>query len=178
MGLTKTKIEYLDATWPIAVGCSKGCSYCWARTRVPPRLRHRCQACGDYTPHFHWERLEDPFKPRESRMIGVALTGDLFDPAFSDHDIQRVINVSCIIKRHTFVFLTKQAPRLARYGPFSEWPENCWVGVSAEDGQETHNRGLWLKQVKAPVRCVSFEPLLGRVPHAILHGVLPSVEWG
>jgi len=72
----------------------------------------------------------------------------------------------------TFIFLTKQPLHLPK-----EFPENCWVGVSATNQQQFDNAVKYLKEVEATVKYISFEPLLGRIQitHIDLHET--GISW-
>ena len=61
---------------------------------------------------------------------------------------------------HRFYLLTKQPQNLIKWSPF---PENCWVGVTACNAQMLVNAMYHLKQIEAPVKYVSLEPLLERI---------------
>jgi len=62
--------------------------------------------------------------------------------------------------QHTFQFLTKAPHNLVKYNP---WPDNCWVGATATDQAMMDNAVFCLSLVRAPVRFVSAEPLLGPI---------------
>ena len=62
--------------------------------------------------------------------------------------------------QHTFIFLTKQPQNLIKWSPF---PDNCWVGVSVVDNSKIEMAGFSLFGLKAKVRFISFEPLLGDI---------------
>jgi len=59
--------------------------------------------------------------------------------------------------QHTFIFLTKQPQNLIKWSPF---PDNCWVGVSVTSAKDAIIRIPKLKDITAPVKFISFEPLL------------------
>lgn len=71
---------------------------------------------------------------------------------------------------HTFQILTKRARRLTYLAPKLPWPQNVWQGVSVE--REDY---LWrideLRKVKASVRSLSLEPLLGPLDGVNLNGI-------
>lgn len=61
------------------------------------------------------------------------------------------------LPQHTFIFLTKQPQNLAKWSPF---PENSWVGVSVTSAKDTIIRVPKLNYITAPIKFISFEPLL------------------
>lgn len=156
--LTATKIPYLDKTWPITSGCSgEGCkAKCWARA-----LANRYGQ--DFAPRFHPGRMGDPLRLKKPSAIGVSFTGDLFDEGIGDEQIRGVNAVAWTAKEsglgHRLIFLTKQSERLRKLG--LDWPDNCWMGVSAEDGKSFNERVCDLSVVKATHRWISYEPAIG-----------------
>jgi len=58
------------------------------------------------------------------------------------------------------MFLTKNVDKLDMWGPF---PNNCYVGVSANNSAQYARAAYWLKEVEAKIKFVSFEPLLERI---------------
>jgi hypothetical protein len=80
-----TEIEWTDATWNPVTGCTKisaGCDHCYAK-RFSERFRgtrgHPFETGFDLT--LRPERLEQPLRWREPRMIFVNSMSDLFQPA-------------------------------------------------------------------------------------------------
>jgi len=62
---------------------------------------------------------------------------------------------------HRFYLLTKQPQNLAKFSPF---PDNCWVGVTlTHEGQYGAGISVLMENIKASVKFISFEPLLGRI---------------
>jgi protein gp37 len=108
-------------------------------------------------PTFHEWKIGEPATVKKPLRIGVGFMGDLFDPGFEDHIIERIIDECARLPRHTYLFLTKRPQRLRDFNP---WPANCWVGVSATDGPQFIDVIEELQHVRASVRFVSLEPLL------------------
>jgi len=161
--MQRTKIEYLTHVWNPIHGCGRGCNYCWA-TRMARRLAamgmRGYDAADPMKPTVHWERLGEPDRLVKPARIGVGFMGDLFDPQFGDSDIQTVIDTCANAPRHQSLFLTKQPARLRDFNP---WPSNCWVGVTATNDHTFVEALRQLKKVKAAVRYISVEPMLGPV---------------
>lgn len=76
---------------------------------------------------------------------------------------------------HQFQVLTKRPERMAaftqkRYKD-KEPPPNIWMGTSVEDQQSFDDRIVHLRQVKAAIRWLSVEPLLGPIDCGALEGI-------
>jgi len=183
----RTGIEWTDATWNPATGCTKvspGCDHCYAET-----IAHRFAGTKAYpdgfAPTLRPERLDQPLRWTRPRRVFVCSMADLFHDAVPDEYIARVFAVMAASPRHTFQVLTKRHARLrallgssrfvelVRTTPLVEggdavphvpWPlPNVWVGVSAEDQRWADIRIPVLLDTPAAVRWVSAEPLLGPI---------------
>lgn len=56
----------------------------------------------------------------------------------------------------------------------AEWPRNVWIGCTIENQQRAEERILWLLDIPAPVRFVSYEPALGPVDWTRIKVVEPN----
>lgn len=146
--MQKTKIEWCDYTInPVKGLCPVACDYCYAR-----RIYKR----------YHWEeRLtyhDEVFEPiKELKKPGRIFVGSTID-LFHDNIIgvfPRILEHVKAFPTHTFIFLTKCPHNLP-----TEWPDNCWVGVSAVDKLHFYAACHYLATVRAKVKFISFEPLL------------------
>ena len=95
---------------------------------------------------------------------------DLFHEGVPLSYIRRVFDVMNITPQHTYQLLTKRAERLGELANKLAWPCNVWMGVSVE------NADFWyrvdhLRKVKAQVRFLSLEPLLGPLGQIDLQGI-------
>lgn len=162
-------------TWNPVVGCSgEGCAVygnCYAR-RTAKRFKQRCQKCYDFVPHLHPERLIQPANELTPSGIFVCSMADLFDAALSNTARGQVLDV---VERwgyhHRFILLTKQPQTMLQYNGSRDF-HRAWCGTTINRRSD-----LWrldyLKQVKAKVRFVSFEPLyedLGEIN-------LTNIDW-
>jgi len=210
MSLGHTKIPYLDRLWHPTTGCSRGCPGCWARSLVCTRLAGKMKGLpaavtssgypdyeaedGDpFAPTFHAGRLEDPLRARKHQVIGVSFFGDLFDHGISSEQIAAVFGVMAASPQHTFIVLTKQAERMARWfestktlphppdrmgvrsypAPWTPeylrpgWPTDkmahVWVGVSVTCQADADERIPHLLRTPAAHRWVSVEPMVGPI---------------
>lgn len=169
-------IEWTEATWNPVTGCdriSPGCAHCYAKT-----FAERWRGIPDhpYEQGFDlrlWpKRLDRPLRWRRPRMIFVNSMSDLFHEEVPFEFIEQVFEVMGRAEHHTFQILTKRHERLAELAPDLRWHPNVWVGVSIENRRFVH-RADFLRDVDAPVRFISAEPLLGS-----LQGLdLTDIDW-
>lgn len=176
-----TSIEWTDATWNPATGCTKvsaGCNNCYAATLARGRLRHRYtkQEPAEDTPENRedpfavrlWEeRLDQPSRWRKPRMVFVNSMSDLFHKQIPDGFTRDVFEVMLAEERHIYQVLTKRPARAAAFWDrhrsdfgHERIPEHIWIGTSVES-QDVDHRIRHLQQVPATVRFLSCEPLLG-----------------
>lgn len=170
----KSAIEWTDATWNPVTGCTKvspGCKYCYAE-----RLAIRLQAMGNrryrngFAVTLHPDQLTLPLRWLEPRHIFVNSMSDLFHEAIPEEFILRVFETMVRAHWHIFQILTKRAERLAEMAPRLPWSEHIWQGVSIENSRYTWRIARLLK-VRATVRFLSVEPLLGPIPDLPLDGI-------
>lgn len=159
-------IGYADWSWNPVTGCwgpggtaekPLWCSYCYAR-RIAERFRGSKAWPQGFDPMFHPERLYEPLRKRKPSKIFVCDMADLFGAWVPSAHIQEIFTTVRLAPQHTFLFLTKNPARLRR--EFNPWPPNAWVGVTATDGEMLWSAIIHLKEVDAPVKFLSAEPLL------------------
>ena len=157
--MTKTKIPWADYSWGVLTGCSHsgspGCDHCYASAMA--RRFHR--PWGSAT--FHPEKLDEPRHVKKPSRIFVASTSDPWHESVTDSERQKILFVALNETRHTFIMLTKRPENI---DPATRFPPNVWVGVSAENQEQYRIRWNELcRRVRAKVRFVSVEPMLGPV---------------
>ena len=167
-------IEWTEATWNPVTGCTKvsaGCKNCYAE-----RMAKRLQAMGvpQYRDGFRLtlqpEMLDVPRRWKQPRKVFVNSMSDLFHPEVPLSFIQQVFEVMNECPQHTFQILTKRPERAAMYSPDLKWSPNIWMGTSVENMLVVH-RIKDLVRVRAKVRFLSLEPLLGPLPRLPLTGI-------
>lgn len=168
--MNRTKIEWCDYTVnPVKGYCPQACPYCYAR-RMYDRFK------WDKTIRYEqdaWYKPEHIDMIEPNKKIFVGSTIELFGDWVS-HDWLRAIFYEVNLHNdQTFIFLTKQPQNLQQFSPF---PENCWVGVSATNAKMAEEAGFWLWEIKARVKFVSFEPLLGSIPVHFADYISADVE--
>ncbi len=171
-------IEWTDATWNPVTGCTKispGCDHCYAE-RFSERFRgtrgHPFETGFDLT--LRPERLEQPLRWRQPRMIFVNSMSDLFHKEIPRAFVSRVFDTMEQAHWHTFQVLTKRSSLLRnflrqRYGN-ERGPTHMWFGVSVEDGSRS-SRIRHLQEAPAGVRFLSIEPLIGPMGTIDLTGI-------
>lgn len=171
-------IEWCDYTWNVIAGCQHRCRWtmpdgrvavCYAET-VANGVARAAYPHGFEYHYVYPHRLNEPLRIRQPAKIFADSMSDLFGRVVPDTDIEAVLEVMGRASWHTFQTLTKNAPRLLRYR--GRFPPNLWVGVSSPpDSMFGHalsrdqqarmlRRSLAvLRDLDAPVRWMSFEPL-------------------
>lgn len=173
-----SSIEWTDATWNPVTGCTKispGCDHCYAE-RFSERFRgvkgHPFENGFDLT--LRPERLSQPLRWRQPRMIFVNSMSDLFHKDVPKEFIGHVFDTMEQANWHTFQVLTKRSSLMrdflrSRYGT-APGPAHMWFGVSVEDGTKL-SRMRHLQQAPAGVRFLSIEPLIGPIGNLDLAGI-------
>ena len=167
----KTKIDYVDATWNPVTGCSPcspGCENCFAR-RMVARFHGKKGWPDDFRPRTWPERLTQPAEWKTPKTIFVSDMGDLFHDNVPLPFIKSVFDVMRQNCRHCCLVLTKRALRMRAFDEYSSafgypWPPNVWAGVSVDGLIGEDHRIENLHHVTAPIRFISFEPLIGHYP--------------
>jgi len=180
--MADTKIEWTDATWNPVAGCSvvsPGCTNCYAM-RMAARLdamslskyRDLTRKSGRRAVWTGKIRLDAnalaiPTRWRKPRRIFVNSMSDLFHDGVPVAFIAKVWSVMERTPWHTYQILTKRPDRMAAVTAALPVPDNVWLGASVENADYL-DRIDQLRKVRAAVRFISFEPLLGSVAAANL----------
>jgi protein gp37 len=183
--MAETSIEWTDVTWNPVAGCtvlSPGCTNCYAM-----RMAARLDAMGmakyrgltrKSGRRFVWTgklrldkaALEIPAKWRKSRRVFVNSMSDLFHEDVPPKFIAAVWSVMAETPWHSYQILTKRPERMTEITATLPVLANVWLGTSVEN-LDYLQRINELRNVKAAVRFVSFEPLLGSVGKPNLEGI-------
>ena len=158
-----TKIEWAHETWNPVSGCtpiSEGCQNCYAK-RMANRLRGRYGYDKDdpFKITLHPSQFYKLDKWKKPRMIFVVSMGDLFHPDVPADWIDQVVMAADAHPQHTFLFLTKRPQRMSHW----RFPDNAWIGVTAENKKRYHERWSVLMKIPATVHFVSVEPMLNYI---------------
>lgn len=181
--MKKHKIEWTDFTWNPVWGCKGGCGYCYARSiakrfaelRATDEAMHYLDnyAMGPYfnkfgrgflgalkiqeqlkkfEPTFLTKQFDKEF-PKNAKKIFM---GSMTDIAFWDEDWQ--IDVIKKIEDHPqyiFQILTKFPDKIKHI----DFPENVWLGLTAETQQKLRKRIYDFIKIKAGLHFLSLEPM-------------------
>ena len=176
MATKTTKIEWTDKTWNPITGCTKisqGCAHCYAEV-----MTRRLNAMGlpKYAEGFkvslHEECITEPLEWKKPHTIFVCSMSDIFHKDVPFEFVDRVMATIKQTPQHRYQILTKRAERMLEYFSTREIPQNVWLGVTVE-AQSSKNRIECLKQLDAPVRFLSCEPLLEDLGSLDLH----NIDW-
>ena len=176
---SQSNIEWTDSTWNPVRGCTKispGCKHCYAETFAE---RFRGVPGHPYERGFDLrlvpERLADPLRWSQSRMIFVNSMSDLFHDRVPDAYIEQVCEIMAQANWHIFQVLTKRSTRLAsllagRLRRFADM-NHIWWGVSVENKKHGLPRIDHLRRAPAAIRFLSIEPLLENLGKLNLLGI-------
>jgi protein gp37 len=179
----RSAIEWTDATWNPITGCTKvspGCDNCYAHTLAHGRLSdvylrrlpvvdNNVNISDPFAVRVWPERLDQPRKWREPRMVFVNSMSDPWHVDVPADFLRRMFEVMLDVDRHVYQVLTKRPARAAKWVranmdlfPSGEVPPHIWIGTSVEN-QDVAYRVGHLQNVPAAVRFLSCEPLLGEI---------------
>lgn len=171
-----TKIEWTDKTWNPITGCTKisaGCVNCYAEVMS---RRLKAMKLKKYQNGFklslHEDALNEPLKWKKPHTIFVCSMSDLFHKNVPDNFINQVINIITLTPQHRYQLLTKRADRMFEYFQTHPIPDNVWLGVTVEN-QAAKGRIEFLRNLKAPIRFLSCEPLLENLAQINLE----NIDW-
>ena len=158
-----TKISWTEETWNPITGCtpiSTGCKNCyaestaqWLQKERKPKYRNGFELT------LHEDALNEPKHWQKPRIVFVCSMSDIFHKAVPFDFIDKIMAVISSTPWHTYQILTKRAERMAEYFSTRAIPSNVWLGVTVE-AQSTKNRIDILRELKAPIRFLSCEPLV------------------
>jgi protein gp37 len=176
---SQSAIEWTDATWNPVRGCTKisaGCKHCYAEVfaerfrNVPGHAYER-----GFDLRLVPEKLTEPLKWKEPRMIFVNSMSDLFHPDVPDDYIVQVAEVMGMADWHTYQVLTKRSERLkkllqTKLIDFAD-KSHIWWGVSVENRKQGIPRIGHLQETPAKAKFLSIEPLLEDLGNISLNGI-------
>jgi protein gp37 len=196
----RTGIEWTDATWNPATGCTRvsaGCDHCYAHTlahgrlaemytRQPPVIRTPQNDADPFAVRVWRDRLREPGKWKDPRMVFVNSMSDMFHADIPDEFVREVFEVMLDVNHHVYQVLTKRPSRARRFFdhnpdlfPAGEIPSHIWMGTSVENQDAAYRVGH-IRRVPAAVRFLSCEPLLGPLKLDLdgIHWVIVGGESG
>jgi protein gp37 len=190
--MADTTIEWTDATWNPVAGCaviSPGCTNCYAM-RMAARLEamavekysgltRKSGGRAVWTGKIRLDEsaLDVPRKWKRAKRIFVNSMSDLFHEGVSEHFVGQVWRVMQETPQHTYQILSKRPDRMVEITERLPILRNVWLGTSVENS-EYLERIDHLRRVRAAVRFVSFEPLIGSVAGADLRDIHWAIVGG
>lgn len=159
----KSKIQWTDATWNIARGCTKvdeDCKFCYmyresyASTRYNPFVVNKTKTVFNLP-----LRIEEP-----SKIFTCSLTDFFHEGCDSFRNEAWDIIRKC--PQHTFQILTKRPERIINNLPdyWLETKDRVWLGTSVGSDKGIHRITELIKcRNYASVLFISFEPLHGEI---------------
>ena len=169
-----SSIEWTNATWNPVRGCTKvspGCKHCYAETFAE---RFRGVPGHPFEQGFDLRLVPKavglPLQWRRGRLVFVNSMSDLFHEDVPDAFVEQVFGVMREASQHQFQVLTKRAERMSALAETFGLPSNVWMGVSVEQ-TDYFSRIRCLQRVRAAVRFLSLEPLLGPLKRLPLRGI-------
>lgn len=159
----QSHIQWTDHTWNPWQGCQKvsaGCKFCYMYRDKKRYGQDPMAVVRSKDPTFRM-----PLKWKDPAKVFTCSWSDFF---VKQSDPWRLDALE-IIRRTphlTYQILTKRPERvlpwMAEVG-LHRWPENVWMGISAEDQETYEKRMPFLLEIPAAIRWISFEPLLGPI---------------
>lgn len=116
--------------------------------------------------------LHAPLSWKKPKMVFVNSMSDLFQEKVPTSFVEEIWNVMRLASHHTFQILTKRPERMALATKSLPLLPNVWLGTSVE-GPEQLDRLEALRQTRAAIRFISFEPLINSVADADLG----NIDW-
>ncbi len=179
--MSKSKIEWCEATWNPVYGCtpiSAGCKNCYAKEW------HNRFKGGDFSVKIRADKLVEPVKKKRPTRYFVGAMTDIFHKDVPCGFLLHIFYVMAACPQHTFLILTKRPERMKEF--ISSFPiliyeikkpdgtsggtqtqklplPNVWLGVTAENQEMADQRIPILLDTPAAHRFVSVEPMLGPV---------------
>lgn len=160
-----TAIQWTDATWNIARGCTKvdeDCKYCYMYRDSMNNTRYNPLDIVRTKTVFNM-----PLKLKEPSKIFTCSLTDFFHEAIDSyrHEAWDIIR-KC--PQHIFQILTKRPERIMLCLPdfWDEIKDRCWVGTSIGSGKSIYRAQTLMNLVECdifPTLFLSLEPLYGSI---------------
>lgn len=174
--MNETGIIWTERTWNPMSGCERiteGCKFCYAFEFAENKRGTAAFPNGfDLTIRPH--KLKEPFKIKDPTLIFTNSMSDLFWDKIPDNYRHQIVDVIEQCPQHEFQVLTKRPDIMLKFSQERKLPANFWAGVTIESERVQTERLAILKQVKAEIRFISYEPLLSAIP---FETDLTDIQW-
>ena len=169
---TNEMVDWAKWTWNPVTGCLHSCGYCYARDIAEGRTGNAPFKTG-FVPTFYPERLAAPQNTKVpanaatdigERNVFVCSMADLFGKWVQQAWIDAVMDAVRNAPQWNFLFLTKFPQRLESI----DWPANAWVGTTVDEQYRVAIAEKAFRNVNAPVKWLSCEPLRERLTFSSL----------
>ncbi len=177
---SKSAIEWTDATWNPTTGCTKiseGCKNCYAEKFSKKLQKFKVKKYSQaFKFRIHKNDLEIPLHWKKPRNIFVNSMSDLFHEKTDLGFVAQCFEVMDKACQHNYQILTKRPKTMNTFVKSYEKlldkkiRNHIWLGTSVEN-KKTVFRIKELQKIQAPVKFISFEPLIGSVGKINLTGI-------
>ena len=146
----------------LVIGCTIGCSYCYARNNV-----RRFHMTEDFSRPEYFPgklRLMDRKRPQNLLLTGMSDFSD-WNPEWREEVFARIARNP----QHQYIFLTKRPEKIQ----FSTELDNVWFGVTVTSAKEKGRIQAMREHIRAKHYQVSFEPMFDDIGEVDFTGI----EW-
>ena len=146
----------------LVIGCTIGCSYCYARNNV-----RRFHMTEDFSRPEYFPgklRLIDRKRPQNLLLTGMSDFSD-WKPEWREEVFARIAQNP----QHQYIFLTKRPEKIR----FSTELDNVWFGVTVTSAKEKGRIQAMRENIRGKHYQVSFEPMFDDIGKVDLTGI----EW-
>ena len=146
----------------LVIGCTIGCSYCYARNNV-----RRFHMTEDFSRPEYFPgklRLMDRKRPQNLLLTGMSDFSD-WNPEWREEVFARIARNP----QHQYIFLTKRPEKIQ----FSTELDNVWFGVTVTSAKEKGRIQAMREHIRAKHYQVSFEPMFDNIGEVDFTGI----EW-
>ena len=146
----------------LVIGCTIGCSYCYARNNV-----RRFHMVEDFSRPEYFPgklRMMDRKRPQNLLLTGLSDFSD-WKPEWREEIFARIAQNP----RHQYIFLTKRPEKIR----FSTELDNVWFGVTVTSSKEKERIQVMRENIRGKHYQISFEPMFDDIGELDFTGI----EW-
>lgn len=144
----------------VVIGCTIGCTYCYARNNV-----RRYHMIDDFEKPEYFPsklRLMDKSKPQNFLLTGMSDFAG-WQAAWRDEVFAKMAQNP----QHQYLFLTKRPEQIS----FATELDNAWFGVTVTSSKEKHRIADLKKHIKGKHYHVTFEPMFDNIGEVDFSGI-------